>query len=461
MDRRNKSDSKIVYILLAILFFSILSFGAVEIWSITFVEFSIFTVFIVWFIFTGEDKLSIQTYDNRDLAQKEKYLLIAIFSLIIYILIQALPVPASLLRLISPKSYEMYSFYSVEKETSMSISLYPYKTNIEFIRILSYAIFLVLVTSSIRNVKSLKRLLKIICYFGFAISIFAIIQKATWNGKIYWVRELTTGGTPFGPFVNRNHYAGLIGMLIPLSIGLTFTLKRFAERMLFGFLGLIMSVSLFLSLSRAGILSFFAGISIFTLFLFWKKFRRKRVWIIAAFLSVLFLYLLYLGIDPIIDRFYQTDITKEVRFRLWSETLNAFKDFYLTGSGMGTFLYLYPLYSSEPYLVIYDHAHNDYIEFILECGIIGILLVLLLLFFYIRILMKADWGSKHGIINISLISSVVTIAVHSIFDFNMHIPSNALMFTTILGLSLVNSRFGHKIFEESSKDHSLLREHNG
>ncbi|NWF75702.1 MAG: O-antigen ligase family protein [Nitrospirae bacterium] len=439
MDRRNQLDTKIVYILLIILIFSVISFGAVEIWSLTIVEFSIFTVFIFYLIVIIQYKYANQN-PEREQVKEEKYLLIVLLGFIAYILIQTLPMPAPFLRFISPKSYEIYSFYSVEKVPSMSISLYTYKTKFEFVRSLSYFVFLILIIQSIRNRMSLERMLKIMCYFGFALAVFAIIQKATWNGKIYWLRELTTGGTPFGPFVNRNHYAGLMGMLIPLSLGLALTRERFARKILFGFLGLIMAVSLFLSLSRAGIISFFAGVSIFTLFLFWNKLRRKKVLVIPVFLFILFLYLLYLGIDPVIDRFYQTDITKEARFKLWSETMSAFKDFYLTGSGMGTFIYLYPLYSKESFSTIYDHAHNDYIEFMLECGVIGILLFLLLLYFYIRILLKTDWDSKSGIINLSLLASVITIAVHSFFDFNLHIPSNALLLSAIIGISVANSR---------------------
>ena len=83
--------------------------------------------------------------------------------------------------------------------------------------------------------------------------------------------------------------------------------------------------------------------------------------------------------DPIIDRFYQTDITKEQRIIVWQSTLTAFKDFWLTGTGLGTFIDMFHLYSPAPVQGIYDHAHNDYLEYMLETGAIGVALLLTLL----------------------------------------------------------------------------------
>lgn len=351
MDRWDQPDSKIAIIASAILIFSILCFGSVEVWSSALLEASVFTLVLIWLI---RDKRALSLHTSKE----ERYMLAALIGFLGYIFIQMLPLPTVILRYLSPKSFELYSFYTVDKNPAMSFSLYPYRTEIELLRMLTYSLFFILLSFSIKDMTTLERMLKILSYFGFGLAIFAIIHKATWNGKLYWFRELSHGGSPFGPFVNRNHYAGLIGMLIPLSLGLAFTRKSRERQFLFGFFGLIMAVSLFLSLSRGGIISFFAGIAVFALFLSWDRFRAKKRWALAAFIFVLFLYLLYLGIDPVIDRFYKTDITNEERLTVWSATLSAFKDFYLTGSGMGTFINIFQLYSPASIRALYDHAHN-------------------------------------------------------------------------------------------------------
>ena len=65
-----------------------------------------------------------------------------------------------------------------------------------------------------------KKTVFIIVITASFISFFGIIQHLISNNKIYWFRELTQGGVPFGPYVNRNHYAGFMEMLFPLVIGL-------------------------------------------------------------------------------------------------------------------------------------------------------------------------------------------------------------------------------------------------
>lgn len=433
MDGRNQPNSKIVIIAIAILVFSILCFGAVEVWSSALLEASVFILALMWIISRKKERLPHS-------GKEEKYMLVILLAFLAYTFIQTLPFPSAALRYLSPESFKLYSFYNVDENPRMSVSLYPYKTQVELLRILTFSLFFLLLSFSIKDTTTIQKLLKILCYFGFGLAIFAIIQKATGAEKIYWFREVP-GGNPFGPFVNRNHYAGLIGMLIPLGLGVAFTRSSRERKILFGFLSLIMAVSLFLSLSRGGIISFFAGITIFALFVLLNRFKSKRIWVsLGTFLFVLFLYLLYLGIDPIIERFYSTDITTEDRLVIWSGTLKAFKDFYLTGSGLGTFMNVFSLYFPEGIHGLYDHAHNDYLEFILEAGVIGSALLILFLSFFIRCMKRGNWSGDNGIIKISLISSMTSIAVHSIFDFNLHIPSNALMLSAIFGMAVAASR---------------------
>lgn len=421
----------------AILIFSVMNFGSVEIWSAAILEVSVFTLFLAWIIGgRSERSAGIPFVQER---REVKYLFIALSVLLFFMFIQMLTLPPNFLKYLSPRAFDLYTFYSVDKNPEMHISLYAYKTEAEFLKVLAYALFFILISLSTKDMPAIEKMLKILSVFGFALAFFAILQSGAWNGKIYWFREIT-GSSPFGPFVNRNHYAGLVGMLIPLTLGLAFTRKSKEKQMLFGFFGLIMSVSLFLSLSRAGIISFFAGIGSLSLFLSWNKIRSRKRWAVAVFLFVLSLYLLYIGIDPLIERFYKTDVTHEARTAVWGNTLSAFKDFYLTGSGLGTFVNVFPLYSPEAVESLYDHAHNDYLEYLLEAGVIGFALLIFFFISFIRCVVAGSWSGKAGILKISMLSSLATIAVHSAFDFNLHVPSNALMFSAILGMSIAISR---------------------
>jgi len=436
MDRRDNPYSKIIYIASAILIFSVLAFGTVEIWAIALMEFSVFTLTLVWLI-------TLKKEPPLPVSKEERYMIFTLAIFLIYIFIQMLPFPQAILRYLSPQSFDIYSFFTLDKRLKMYISINIYNTESEFLRMLAYSLFFLLLSFGIKDMAALQRMMKILTYFGFVLAIFAILQKATWNGKLYWIREVTVG-SPFGPFVNRNHYAGLMDMIMPLSLGLIFTVKDREKQILYGFFGLIMGISIFFSLSRGGIISFFVGVAVFALFLSWDKFSRQKRWVVLLFfVFALFSYLLYLGIDPIIDRFYKTDLTREARFTVWSGTLNAFKDFYLTGSGLGTFINIFPLYAPRDMGAIYDHVHNDYLEFILEAGIVGTVLLVLFLFFFVRCIIRGKWLWETGIVRMSILSSITTMVVHSIFDFNLHIPSNALMISAIFGMAVASSRMGH------------------
>lgn len=419
-----------------IIIISVLLFGSVEIWSVTLILLMVYTLGLFWTIRSQ----SIQSRaDYYKISDTEKLLLFTFTVFILYAFIQALPFPSFLLKYISPSAFEMQAYYSFGSIQSMHISLHTYNSVLEALRFLAFFIVFTITMLNFKNRDNLTRTLKILVIFGFSLSIFAIAQKATWNEQIYWFRELTQGGTPFGPFVNRNHYAGLINMLVPLGLGLSITRKTKEKKILFGFITVIMSVSIFFCLSRGGIISFFAGIALFSILMIISRVQTKKIWMIIFFLIIVFAYLIYLGIDPIIDRIYKSDLTTEQRFAVWSATLNAIKDFWSAGSGLGTFITIFPLYYPVETQLIYSHAHNDYIEFILETGAVGTILLIIFASLSIYSIAKSSLRGKTGMFLIAAVSSAFTMIVHSIFDFNLHILSNALLFSSVMGMIIALS----------------------
>ena len=438
-------------ILSFILILPVLFFGAVEIWSSSIVLFLVFTLGLLWILR--------QEYSRHRISDIEKLLLASGAAFLLYSLLQVLPLPSFILKLISSSAYEMQTFYSFGGGHQVQISLDPYKTIMESLRVTAFFIIFAVSTQNFKDRDRLTGMIKALVIFGFILSLFAIVQKATWNGKIFWFRELTLGGEPFGAFVNRNHFAGFVGMLIPLGLGLAFVKRSKEKRILFGFLTLIMTVALFFSLSRGGILSFFSGIALFALLMIQSRVQAKKVWVIGFFLIVLMTYLLYLGIDPIIDRFYKTDVTKEQRLIVWSATWDAIRDFWITGSGLGTFINIFPLYSPvETQLSIYDHAHNDYLEFILETGLIGTILLITFITLSVYSFAKSGLQGRAGILKIAAVSSASTMIVHSIFDFNLHILSNALLLSAVFGMMTALSNMSQEPEARSHKPSARVHE---
>ena len=210
------------------LIISVLLFGSVEIWSSAVVQFLVFTLGLIWILK--------REYREYQVPVQIKLLLLTILGFICYGAFQAVPLPSSLLKLISPLSFQMQSFYSVDAKSSMPISFNVYGTVYETIRSVAFLTVFAISAASFSNRDKLIETLKTLSVFGFSLAIFAIVQHATWHRGIYWFRELTLGGVPFGPFVNRNHFAGLMGMLIPLGLGLAITQQEKEKKVLFGFI---------------------------------------------------------------------------------------------------------------------------------------------------------------------------------------------------------------------------------
>ena len=413
-------------LILITLIISVLLFGSVELWSSAAVCFLIFTLGLIWIL--------MREYIKYEIKRPVKMLIIASSIFLLYGAFQTVPLPASVLKMISPVTFQLQSFYSLDNNLAMPISFNKYQTISETIR---WAAFFTVFTISaviFTDRENLRGTLKTLSIFGFSLAIFAIIQKATWNKGIYWIWELALGGQPFGPFVNRNHFAGLMDMLIPLSLGLTLTQKTREKKILFGFMTVIMAVSIFFSLSRGGILSFFAGMVIFSLLEILRHKQAKKVWLIGLFVTVVLCYVIYLGVSPIMQRFSETDISNEERLVVWSATWHAVKDFWLTGSGLGSFINIFPLYSPPISGGIYDHAHNDYLEFFLETGLPGAFFLLVFLSLMIYTVTGNRLRGRNSVLRNAAISAAFTMIVHSIFDFNLHILSNMLIFGYILGM---------------------------
>lgn len=414
-------------IISAILIIAALLFGAVEVWSSTLVLLMVFTLGLYWMLR--------REYLRYDTGNMVKALIWLGAGFLAYAVIQVIPMPPVLLGLLAPSTKKIYDFYTFEPGRRMYISLHPYKTVNEALKYLAGFVVFLVAAKNFRDTEKLSRVMKTLVIFGFTLGIFGIVQNATSHGTLYWFRELRLGGSPFGPFVNRNHFAGFVGMIIPLGLGLLFTRRRNGEKSFYGFLTVIMAVSLFFSLSRGGIIGFLAGVSLFSILLGKNNLQTRGVWIIGVFLAALLSYLLYLGVDPIVQRFYHSDVTTDDRLVVGAATINAIKDFWLTGSGLGTFVNVFPLYSPSDITEIFDHAHNDYLEFILETGIIGLLMLLAFISLLIYGLSKSGFQGRKGIFRAAVVSSLFTMTVHGMFDFNLHILSNMLLFFTLLGMA--------------------------
>jgi len=310
-----------------------------------------------------------------------------------------------------------------------------FSTRVELLLLLATLLFLFLCVQAFRTLQDWRTFVWFGMGLGFVISVFGILQHLTFNGKLYWVRELTYGGIPFGPYVNRNHFAGLMELLIPLALVPLVLGKVRRERLaVVGLFAIMPIAALFLSASRGGIVSFFVQFTLLVYLLLRRRGLAKRLLAVSAVLLAALMIVTWLGVGRILQRFssIQTlEVTEGKRAAMRRGAWHIFLDHPLAGTGLGTFQIAYPPYETLYDAKVVNHAHNDYLQTLAETGALGglccawFLGVLLLKSF--SLFRQSDF-SFPGALQLSGIVACAGFLVHALVDFNFHIPSNLWLF---------------------------------
>ncbi|MBW2576219.1 MAG: O-antigen ligase family protein [Deltaproteobacteria bacterium] len=448
------SIEKITYrIFIFLLIFSPLAFGTVSTWSLTVMEAVSIGAALLLFISLG--------INHQTVYKAPGTVLVLIFP--VYILVQLIPLPMGMVKLISPSTFSLYSetIGIVDPVSWVSLSINKKATLAELFRYLSYAGVYLLTVQLLSHRYLLKKTVNYLAIFATLLAVTAILQGFTSGNKIYWFYE--TPGSFFGPYFNNNHYAGLMEMIFPVIFALFLFYKpsvsypsirekiveffsqiRTSEHILLGFSSLLVAVSVFLSLSRGGIISLcISGGFCFLLVTLKQGTLRSSGITVVLLVCLLLISVGWFGWKPIFKEFENIRNDKgeitENRPIYWKDSVTAFKDFPITGTGMGTFGNIYPKYQSKSFGRRLTHAHNDYLEFLVNGGIVGFLL-------FFGIPLTIIWKSYKVVvkrreaysiyISIGSICGILAILLHSITDFNLQIGANGLYLFFLCGLAV-------------------------
>ena len=317
-----------------------------------------------------------------------------------------------------------------------------FHTHEEFSLLLADVILLFLATQAFRTLEDWRGFVWFAMIFGFLVTIFAILQHLTFNGKLYWVRELHFGGMPFGPYVNRNHFAGFAELFIPMSLVPLMLGKVRRERLVI--VGLFAAVSiggLLLSASRGGVVSFVAEVVVIAIWMTVKRTGSRQVLAGAVVLAAALLLVSWLGVKQITQRFASMksmEVATGKRASMRRDTWRIFMDHTAIGTGLGTLQLVYPPYESLYDGKVVNHSHNDYLEALAETGIAGGLccaLFLGMLGFHSLRNMGEPSSKFAAVLNLSGFTACCGFLTHSIVDFNLHLPANALLFFLMAALA--------------------------
>ncbi|MGH9682080.1 MAG: O-antigen ligase family protein [Candidatus Acidiferrales bacterium] len=318
------------------------------------------------------------------------------------------------------------------------VTSYSYLTRTELLKLVVYFILFFLFTQAFRDRAALAQVAAFLILLGFVAALLAIIQHFTSQGEIFWFRKPLSGGDVFGPYVNRNHFAGFIELVVP--IGMAMLVFRGVRRDLVPLTGLLTIVpvgALILSGSRGGIISFAFEIAI--LFLLTRLRRRRgkdapRMVAVAVIAFAALALIVWLGPNKTIDRFSglsSNDVSAGRRVSMARGAIRIFLHYPIAGTGLGTLVAAYPFYETAYDGKLVDHVHNDYLELLADAGLLGGLCGLAFLWALFREARRsfiAEQAHLSRAIHAGAIAAVCGLLLHSFVDFNLHIPSNAILF---------------------------------
>jgi O-antigen ligase len=433
--------------LMVVMAVATLAFGAVEPWSLGTLGLSIIALLVLW---------GIKSLVDRRLEIITPSTALPLVALILLGVLQGITITDS-----------------AGKRSSISLDAEATRLGTEVLLILLIAFLLS--ANFLAKVPALTWLRNFLIFFGLVLSVFGLIQRFTWNGKYYWAIEPSTQpSAPFGPFVNHNHFAGYVEMIAPIPVAL---ILRRAVRgelaFLYGFAAAMMGLAVIVSLSRGGMISLAAGVMFVVAFGFRRRGesrvegrgsgiddRRRsyyghrsstplaasRVGVMIVMLFTIGAGVWWIGADPVIRRIENSgsasrntdaDHRAETFFQsrgwIWRDTAAMIRDRWALGVGIGAYETAYPIYNSRDGSLIVEQAHNDYLQIMADAGIIGALIALWFIFLVARDILRASSHESRVMSGTALGAGggMFALFIHSLFDFNFQIPSNALLFLVL------------------------------
>jgi O-antigen ligase len=386
-------------------------------------------------------------------------------ALIGLVIFQLLPLPAGLLRWLRPDNPALNaSLPGGDNHSFSSLSIAPYNTRIHLILLVCCAAVFFFARALGQDRTSRRRLVTWLVGLGTFEAFYGLVQYLTGWQKIFGYVKKYNLEEATGTYINRNHFAGFLEMVIPFGVALVLyenaklprkglpgrSANARIKRVLGGgklsriglwlLAAMVMVAGLLFSLSRMGIISAVASLAVMAAFSGFQ--RRVGLWFAAGIMACGIILVLWMGAGPVLGRFgtisEEYASKNESRWSLWKDTARLIGGHPLLGSGLGTFPVAFTRAQSTFLGQFVNHAHNDYLELASDLGIpaaalffgsTGALLV--------RVARKAASSdvSFERAMALGCLGSIAAILLHSLTDFNLYIPANVLVFSLILGLA--------------------------
>jgi O-antigen ligase/tetratricopeptide (TPR) repeat protein len=414
---------------------------------------------------------------------------IAVF--IALVVLQLLPLPQALVRVISPATVNLRHQYldelpgAAERLRWMTLSLYPENTLHDLRLIVALAIVFVVTLNCIRRVSQIRRILGAVAIIGAACAALALVQDISGSDAVYFLFRNPSGRVARGgPFVNKNHFGQFMNLAIGAAIGLALVLinQQFRRdnytrhevkaklklpelRPAWMLLAMIVlsAAALVFSLSRGAMLGAALAGLIVGIFVSTRSNMPGKGWTLLAVLMCIAAVVL-LDTGRIVERIsaQSSDTWHGHRLEILRDLSVSWRKFPLFGTGLGTHPVIFPRLDRSDVPLLASHAENEYAQLLTETGAAGILIFLGFLAIVIGALLRATRGSLSpaSAAAIGLGYGLIATLVQSATDFAQHMPAIALLTAVscalILNLAELRWRERGQVSTELPRRGSLL-----
>jgi O-antigen ligase len=383
------------------------------------------------------------------------------------IAVQLVPLPLAWVGALSPRTLSLLENVDFQYGAGLirthPLSIDPSSTAVALGLYLSFALFLLGLTR-IFAVDHLRRTVEALTIAGVLVALAGIVQKPLYAGRVLGVwRPEEAGASPFGPFVNRNHFAGWMLMALPLTMallcaglqqgmrglkpGLRYRIlwlssPEASRLILIAAAAVLMGMSLIFTMSRSGI-SALAFSFVLTAWLVSRGFAgsSRRAAIVMSLVVMAAATVAWVGADAVVQRFSQTNWSEfNNRRGAWADAVGVWSAFRVAGTGLNTYPVAARFYQRHDLDKFFGEAHNDYLQVLAEGGLLVALPVALCLFFFVGEfdgrgradqLSTTSWWLRRG-----AVTGLIAIALQESVEFSLQMPGNAVLFALLCAVAL-------------------------
>ena len=453
-------DKLLFWLLLALLLWLPIPLGSNRVWAWSLMEVAAYALLGAWLLLWA---LGVSHASDALAKAWPAVLLLCIW--LLYLALYVVPLPPALVAKLSPEAFRMHSLTDAlgVVRTTMTLSVDPHASRAFLLKSLAYTAIFVLVLALASNRSRVMTLARVLVYGAVLHAIYAVLMHLGETSDEHFGTVINHAAQASGTYVNRNHFAGFLEMMLALGIGLLIaglsdrradSWKRFfshliewilSPKMLLRLSLCILVIALTTTHSRMGNTAFFSALVVAGLIgiVLSRHATRNTVILLASLIAIdLFIVGSWFGVEKLAQRIEATTMAEvQVREEPAAYTVRMIEDYPVFGAGPGTFYVTFPRYRPESIVNFFDWAHNDYAQMAAETGLLGLGIVGLLVLLTLAAAIRAQWLRRDPLMrgmSFACIMGVVSILIHSWVDFNLQIPANAALFMVLLALGWIS-----------------------